>query len=337
MLEKPEVDDQIITETILREYGLKIDSFAFLPLGADINTAVYRAKAKNFDTFVKLRRGNFQAAAVTVPHYLNALGLAATIPPRATLSGKLWAELPPYKVILFPFINGANGFEIDLTDQQRIELGSSLRKLHTTRLPDEISLSVPRETFSPRWRQQVAALVERRGQFDQSDPILRELSALLTQEHDIIIDLIERTSRLAENLRHHPLEAVMCHGDIHGWNMLIGEDQKLYIVDWDTLGLAPKERDLMFVGCGLGGRGHVPAEEERLFYEGYGATSINQAALAYYRYERIIEDIAAYGVQLFNSTGSGPDRVEGLANLQSNFEPGGTIDLAGKIDKSEVN
>jgi len=58
--------------------------------------------------------------------------------------------------------------------------------------------------------------------------------------------------------------------------------------------LAPKERDLMFIGAGIWDSGHVPTEEESLFYQGYGQTKINHDAICYYRFERIIQDIAEY-------------------------------------------
>lgn len=52
----------------------------------------------------------------------------------------------------------------------------------------------------------------------------------------------------------------------------IDASDTFYIVDWDNPILAPKERDLMFAGGGQGVAGHSAAEEEALFYEGYGET-----------------------------------------------------------------
>ena len=83
----------------------------------------------------------------------------------------------------------------------------------------------------------------------------------------------------------------MCHSDIHAGNILIDANGALYIVDWDNPVLAPKERDLMFIGGGQEFAGHTAQEEETLFYRGYGQTQIDPIALAYYRYERIIQDI----------------------------------------------
>ncbi len=56
MLEKPDLADEIIIDCLGTEYGLAASKVAFLPLGADLNTAVYRAWcAGGMDYFVKLR------------------------------------------------------------------------------------------------------------------------------------------------------------------------------------------------------------------------------------------------------------------------------------------
>ncbi len=96
-----------------------------------------------------------------------------------------------------------------------------------------------------------------------------------------------------------------------------------------------KERDLMFIGAGLGGNGHSPQEEKTLFYQGYGPTRIDPIGIAYYRYERIIEDIAVYCEQIFLSDKGGQDRKQSLEHLKSNFLPNGTIAIASQSDQTQ--
>lgn len=43
------------------------------------------------------------------------------------------------------------------------------------------------------------------------------------------------------------LDFVLCHADFHDANLLIDPTGRLFIVDWDEIILAPKERDLVFV------------------------------------------------------------------------------------------
>ena len=45
MLDKPDFEDEKIIACLQAEYGLRIVQVAFLPLGADLSTAVYRAVA----------------------------------------------------------------------------------------------------------------------------------------------------------------------------------------------------------------------------------------------------------------------------------------------------
>ena len=129
-------------------------------------------------------------------------------------------------------------------------------------------------------------------------------------------------------------EFIVCHSDIHAGNLHIGTDGDLYIVDWDAPILAPKERDLMYAGGGLMGDWRSPQEEESLFYQAYGQTDINWQAIAYYRCERIIEDIAIYCEQLLLTDNGGEDREQSLHYLKSNFLPNGTIEIARRSDKT---
>src|SRR6202022_3104592 len=101
-------------------------------------------------------------------------------------------------------------------------------------------------------------------------------------------------------------EFVLCHSDLHARNVLLGSDDKLAIVDWDNPILAPKERDLMFIGGGIGGIWNDPREKE-WFYTGYGGTRIDLVAISYYRYARIVADFAAYGEQIFRMKGTVED------------------------------
>jgi spectinomycin phosphotransferase len=134
-----------------------------------------------------------------------------------------------------------------------------------------------------------------------------------------------------------PPAFVLCHADLHAGNVLVPDPAHFYIVDWDNPLLAPKERDLMSIGAGLMGGWRSPAEEESLFYQGYGPTTINPTALAYYRYERIIDDIAVFCDQLLETTAGGEDRAQSFAYLASNFLPNGTIEIAQASDSTREN
>jgi spectinomycin phosphotransferase len=333
MLEKPDLHDDAIITCLHDEYGLAVDKISFLPIGADINTAVYRAATPAEAVyFVKLRSGEFEESSVMVPKYLSDLGIRQIIPPLSTQTGRLWASLPPFKVILYPYVEGHDGYVRKLSEKQWREFGAALKRLHTTEFPPEINKRIHRETFSPRWRHAVRIFLERAKTEAFAEPVAAETAAFLKTKGDQTLKIVERAEALARLLREQPSDFIVCHADIHGWNLLIDNHEALYMVDWDTLIWAPKERDLMFIGAGLGDSGYTPREEEALFYQGYGRPKINQIAIAYYRYERIIEDIAAYGERLLSSEEGGEDKKQSLQYLKSNFLPKGTIERADQSD-----
>ena len=103
-------------------------------------------------------------------------------------------------------------------------------------------------------------------------------------------------------------------------------------MDWNEPIMAPKERDLMFIGGGIANVWNKPHENE-LFYQGYGKTDINQTLLAYYRHERIVEDIAVYAQQLLLSNTGSQDRMKWYQELTAQFEPHGVVEIAFKTDE----
>lgn len=337
MLEKPNLDEGKICACLEGEFRLSVHSLGFLPLGADVNTAVYRAEDKHGAAyFVKLRGGDFNPVTVTLPKALNEQGLAQIIAPLETPSGRLWADLEAYKLILYPFVEGQDGYNVMLSAQQWEELGVAIKTLHSASLPPALLKSVPQESYAPRYRQAVRTFVAQAEAETFTDPAASQLAALLRDQRALVLQLVERAERLGQALQAQAPSCVVCHSDLHAGNLHITPQGRLYIVDWDGPILAPKERDLMFFGGGQGFRGYAPQEEEALFYRGYGAAQINQAALAYYRYERIVQDIAAFCEQILATSEGGEDRAQSLHYVKANFLPGGTIEIAYQADRTSA-
>ena len=332
MLENPNIPDEQIISYLQKEYGLDVAELAFLPLGADLGTAVYRVLTEHGSAyFLKLRKG-FEEIAVKLPVFLNSQGIEEIIVPVETKSRQGWADFGEYKMILYPFIEGKDGFERELTDTHRNILGNALKKIHAAQVPPELKKFIPRETFAAKWREILKLFQTQVQNHSYGDPIATKLANFMKSKQAEITRLIERTEELASELQSKSLELVLCHTDIHGGNILIGDDDRLYIVDWDNPLLAPKERDLMFIGGGIDNI-WKSEREESVFYEGYGKTEIHWSALAYYRYERVIEDLAVTCEQLLLSDQGGADRERSFGWFTSNFEPGHTIEIAEKTDQ----
>jgi spectinomycin phosphotransferase len=259
------------------------------------------------------------------------------IAPLLTETGQLWASLDAFKLILYPFVDGHNGYENDLSDRHWVELGTALKSIHTAGVPSALLRGIPQETYSPQWRDSVLTFMERVETDAWHDPIAVKSAAFLKTKRGEIPDLTKRAERLAQTLQARSPELVVCQSDLHAGNILIDAKGALYIVDWDHPILAPKERDLMFSGGGQFGTKRAPQEEEILFYRGYGQTQIDPRALAYYRYERIIEDIADFCEPLLLTNAGGEDREQAFQYLTSNFLRNGTLEIAYNSDKTQHN
>jgi spectinomycin phosphotransferase len=332
MLTKPDIADKLIISRLQEEYNLRVTELTFLPIGADLRTAVYRVIAEDGTAyFMKLRR-KFKDVIVRVPLFLKETGVQEIIVPFETKPSQHWADFGEYKIILYPFIEGKDGFERELTDQHRRTLGNALRKIHTAQISHELKESIRKETFSTEWRDDMKSYQAQVEKNVFTEPTAAKLVEFMKSKRSEITRLIERSEQLASKLQSEPLELVLCHTDIHGGNILISNTGELYIVDWDDPILAPKERDLMFIGGGID-EIWKSEREEAIFYEGYGNTDINLSALAYYRYERVIEDLVVICEQLLLTDEGGADRERSYGWFISNFEPNQTIERADKSYK----
>jgi spectinomycin phosphotransferase len=242
--------------------------------------------------------------------------------------------LDAFKVILYPFFEGRDGYRVDLSDRQWVDLGVALKRIHTAVVPPALVSRIQHEAYSPRWREIVKTFLGRVEDEAWDEPVAVKAAALLKAKRGEVRALVGRAERLARALQARPPEFILCHSDLHAGNILIAAAGAFYIVDWDNPILAPKERDLMFIGGGLMGAWRTPQEEESLFYRGYGQTPVDPIALAYYRYERIIQDIAAFGEQIFLTDEGGEDREQSLRYLAANFLPNGVLEIAYQSDKT---
>lgn len=332
MLEKPNISDELIISRLQEEYHLRVAELTFLPIGADLRTAVYRVLTDNrIAYFLKLRK-KFREVIVRVPLFLKDKGIQAIIVPLETKSKQRWADFGEYKIILYPFIEGKDGFVMELTDQHRQILGAAFKRIHSAQIPPDLKLLILQETFSSEWREDMKSHQAQVETKIFNDPTSVKLADFIKSKQNEIIRLIKRSEELASELQSKSLDLVLCHSDIHGGNILISNTGELYIGDWDDPILAPKERDLMFIGGGID-EIWKSKREEAVFYEGYGKTDINIAALTYYRYERVIEDLVVICDQLLLTDEGGADREQAYRWFTSNFEPGNTIEIAYETEK----
>lgn len=342
------VGDTEIIACLEADYGLEVREVRRLTLGADVEAAVYRlAAAGGDDYFFKLRRGGFPPGALSVPHWLAERGGMPVVAPLLTRSGELCTRIGAFPAALYPFVDGRCGWEVELSPVQWRQLGACLRALHDAVPPEALLAALPRERYAPMWRDKVRGYLDTLDSEPDSDALVSNgaapgrcvrpgdgsaarLAALLRRESRVIRDLLARAEASAEALRQDPPPLCLCHGDIHAGNVLV-EGERLHVVDWDSLQLAPRERDLMFFGAGVGGVWNRE-EQEAWFHGGYGhggeTVAIDRTALVHYRFERIVQDIGEICDAVFVAKLSPVESATLVAQCAAQFAPGNVVEMA---------
>jgi spectinomycin phosphotransferase len=322
--------NQSLIDFLKRHYGLDVTTLTTLPLGADMNASVYKAETQEQSSyFVKLKHGHHHDISTRIMELLQQAQVQEIIHPIKTIYGQPTQRIDNFTLIVYPFVEGKDGFSRSLTDEQWVMLGKMLRQIHDVEVPLALQSQMRQETYSPKWREAVRAIYAHLEAEPRGDEIAIKLWTFMKENKAVIQRLVDRAEQLAQNIQSESPQFVLCHADLHGGNILIDKSNRSYIVDWDDPTMAPRERDLMFIGGGVGNIWNKPHEEE-WFYEGYGKVQINRTILAYYRYERIVEDIAVYAEALLFPTQEGQNRQKLYEEFMSQFEPNGVAEIAFK-------
>lgn len=321
--------EETLRACLRAQYGLAVTELTFLPLGHDAAAWVYRARAADERAyFLKVRLGVTNEAGLAVPHYLHDRGIARVVAPLPTTTGALWTTAGGYALILYPFVAGVTGMERGMADRQWSDYGALLRRVHDTAVAPDLARLPRRDSFTPAGADLVRRLDDQIGTRTFDDPLARALARSWQARREEIRTLLARAEELGRRLARAAPPLVLCHADIHTNNVLLDADGQVWFVDWDETLLAPRERDLMFVVGGISRRLVGPAEEAH-FFQGYGATTIDPLALAYYRYAWAVSDIGAYGEEVLFRPDLGPDSRRAAADLfKVLFQPGEIVELA---------
>ncbi len=198
--------------------------------------------------------------------------------PVAALDGSFRAETGDDVCVLFMYVNGAVPGIQGITRMQTEELAQTLALLHTAGETDAIASPALAEDISLPFCGQLAGflsgLTKERGQLGQ----------IVSPNADLLRSAIQETLRLRDTLRLNYAPIVLCHGDAHGNNVI--QSERLVLVDWEDLRLAPAEADLFI---------HAWHPHGDALLQAYSAARqgyrINRALLHFYVLRRRIEDV----------------------------------------------
>ena len=316
------------------QYGIEATAIEPTERGKDFFASVYRVWVGEPTPryIVKVRPADAaRDTAVTVARYLADAGIPSVVAPIRTLGGAVSVVSTASSLTVYPFIEGAHGIEVGLSADAWRAIGASARRLHATVLPPVLAALVPRESYRPAEIETIAGVDEAVAELARPDAAARRVRDQWRDHRQEIRTLARRTEALGDALRRRSLPLVVCHADMHTGNVIVDPTGRPWIIDWDDVVLAPKERDLMFVVGGGISAALVDDDATARFLEGYGETDIDEAALSYYRHAWAVQDIGSYAGRVILDPSASPGQRDDAARiLVGLFAPGEIVDLAAR-------
>jgi hypothetical protein len=189
-----------------------------------------------------------------------------------------------YAVALYPHIDGHSDLwsESPSPEQQRGVL-DMITALHA--VPRGATPHAPVDDYTIPHRDELELAVHGDTDLKAIGPYRARMSTLVAERAADIERLLHRYDGLVAEMRSRPRPAVVTHGEPHPGNIMRTVDG-WKLIDWDTLLVAPPERDLWGLDAGDGS-----------FLDAYqDATQItpDPSALGLYRLRWDLTDIAAY-------------------------------------------
>jgi spectinomycin phosphotransferase len=322
--EPPNIPPRELRACLRERYDLIAATLEFLPRGYDYRAGVYRVVSEQGIAYLlKVTSRPLYEPGCLVPRYLRDQGIAAVVAPLPAAGGSLWTRLAEWTVIVYPFLDGDTSLT-GMTDAQWRETGSVFRRIHQVQLPPNGFPSVRQERFDPTaYLQWVRAfetqyLRERHGESDAA----RALRASWLAHQPTIHTAVAALDQLAAALQSRTLPRVIAHADLHPANLLRDPAGRVFVLDWDEVMLAPKERDFIF----------IREPQAHAFWEGYGSQAgdeLDWIALTYFRWERVIQDLIEEARQvLFSGDVSEDAQATAARRFATSFMAGNNVDAA---------
>jgi spectinomycin phosphotransferase len=315
-----------LIERVRREFGLDLSGLDPVTHGADDNARMWRANDGNGGRYaVKLSGGGTPAGLIVTDHLARrgVPGIARPVPAR---DGRPWADVDGVRLSIVPWVSDEQGWDGGMGADHWRSYGELLAMVHATPVTDELRRLLPTENHTHDSEASLVQEVERRLREPAVDALHRALADEWAAEP--IRALLAYADTFAPALGAEAAPTVVCHGDPHLGNVLLGPNGTVWLIDWDDAVLAPPERDLMFVTGGVLAFAPVGPDHAAWFFEGYGPAAPDRRRLAYYLCVRALFDIADFARHVTEPDRPEQDRVRALAIVRGLLSPTGMVAIA---------
>jgi spectinomycin phosphotransferase len=283
-----ELEFDALVEPLRRCWGIEVAAASYAPVGGGSYHWIVadQAGGRHFVTvddldnkgwFGGTREAAFDGllAAFDTASALREHGLEFVVAPLRTSEGAPLVRVSPrYTLSVFPFVHGEAGQFGEYTASERAAIVPLVAALHQAPVTARrLDLALPS-------REALAALDR---PFD-SGPLAEPARGLLVRHTAVIEDLLARYDRLGTGVA--PDRWVVTHGEPHAGNLI----ESRLLVDWDTVALAPPERDLW-----------MPVDDDAEAASRYTQETgrrLDPAALEFFRLRWDLADLASFTATL---------------------------------------
>lgn len=266
-----------------------VDDLDHKPWLGDTRQSVFDGLRRAFETAIALRDG----------------GLGFVVAPIPTSRGEaVLRSGTRYTVALFPFVVGQPGRYGHYDTAERAAVVTMLAELHESTpavgsVARRIDLELP-------GRRQLEGALQELNQTWLGGPFSEPARQALAPHAFDVVELLALADRLSAVVERHSTNWVVTHGEPHAGNVM-RTDESHVLVDWDTVALAPPERDLwMLVG---------DTAEDAAFYANSTGHELDHVALNFFRLTWDLADLAAFTDTLRSPHGHSEDTVQAYDGL----------------------
>jgi len=278
-------------------WGLEVDHVRFAPVGfgsyhwevTDRAGRRYFATVDDLDTKGWLgddRDSTFEglrAAFATALALRRDAGLTSVVAPIPAAGGATVCRVSPrYSVALFPFVEATGRSGMEHAAAERADVVRLLADLHGA-TGAVLSVARPRHLTLP-YRPQLEAALRELDRPWSGGPFSEPVRELLASGAEELRVRLRAFDRLAAEVDAAVGDFVVTHGEPHSGNVLRAPG-RAFLVDWDTAGLAPPERDLWLVGGGAA---------ELALYTDLTGRRVDAAAIDLYSRRWELDDIGVF-------------------------------------------
>lgn len=299
-----EISCDLVTRILSEHWGFRATEVVYAPVGFGSHHWIASEEAGSPRWFVTADRldpcGNrlgstvkqvrraIEAAAHAVKELADS-GYEFVVAPLPDRTGRLVGEmLPGWILVVLPYLQGWSTPDGTWDDPaERAEIAGILGRLHTATPPKALQ----RWDFAVPGRDALLAALADLDRPWSSGPYSEPTRQRLAGALDHIHGRLAHYDALVREIEASDDPWVVTHGEPHSANVLRTTNGRMRLIDWDTVQLAPRERDLSAV---LGGPNDVlPAYQAEA-----GPVSPRSAAIELFHVWWSLAEIAEY-VQLF--------------------------------------